>query len=425
MSEHAELAEEVMSLLLGNPLDDPYELYARLRAEAPILRVRNFVIVTRYEDVREVYSDSNRFMSNHYRPGTAEYEQIRDAVEALDEDDRRRYDEVAGFQQGLVAQSIEPEHGRRREVFHRAFNPRHLAALEEQIEDVVAGLLDGLGRHPTPDALGEFARRVPQQTHMRILGVPERDLELITSWAKRFISFTGRRDMSALRPWHRMLSEFRQYFQREIVDAQTRKPGELTFMPVLIEARDAGEIDDDELVGMCATLLLTGTDTTMSLIATGLVSLMRHRDQWERLCAEPELFPHAIEECLRFEPPVQGSGRNVMKATGLGGETIPAGCRVLAMIGSANHDPAVFAEPDSFLIDRTDGARKLTFAGGDHQCLGSLLARLEGRVALSGLARRYPGIRLAQEEVVWFRSPMIRTPDVLPVTLGAQATVPA
>jgi hypothetical protein len=418
MPHSDELTEEVRSLFCNNVLDDPYPLYRRVREQSAFFEIDDFIIVTRHPHVREVYSDSGRFQSNHWRPGTPEYESIRGYIEALDDDDRRRYDEISAFQRLLLTQSIDPEHRRKRDVFRRAFEPRALASLEDHVQDVVDRLVDDIAEDPDADLRSQFGFRVPLLTHMYMLGVPESDLGLLTNWSTRMTDFSQRTRVEVLLPLHEMIGELREYV-RELVDTQRDSPGELTFLPTLIAALDAGEIDFEELLGMCANVLLTGSGTTMSLIATGIVTFMRNRDQWVRLCEQPELAAYAVEECLRFEPPLQGTGRNVMEDVELGGRAIPAGKRLLAIIAAANHDPAVFAEPDRFLIERKDGKHKLTFAPGEHGCLGAVLSRMEGRVVFSTLARRHPDMELADEPVEWLRNTMLRTPNVLHVSLGA------
>jgi hypothetical protein len=417
ISDTHELAEEARSLLTRNVLDNPYALYARLRERAPFLELDDYVIVTRYPHVREIYEDGARFHSNHWRPGTAEYEAQRSAIEALDAEDRQRYEEVAAFAQLLVSQSVGPDHRRRRDVFRTAFEARKMTRLEDHVQSVVDRLLATLAADPQADVVSEFAYRVPQLTHMHMLGIPEVDAPLLTDWATRMSNFQGRTDLSAVRPYHEMLAEFRIYI-RELVLAQRDAYAELSFLPTLISALDAGKIDEWELVGMCANVLLTGSEATMSLIATGIVTFTRHRDQWLSLCEQPGLAAHAVEECLRFEPPVQVTGRNVLEDTQLGGHALAAGKRVLAMIGAANHDPAIFAMPERFIISRDDTKHKLTFATGAHHCLGAVLARMEGRVVFSTLARRYPDLELVDGRVEWRRNPMVRAPKVLRVAFG-------
>ncbi len=417
MTRSDELIHEVDRLLCHDGPDDPYPLFARLRAEAPMLELGDFVVVSRYDAVRAVYTDSEHFLSNSYRPGTVELRQLMARIGPLDAEQRRLADEVAQFSERLLAASIPPDHARRREVFRHAFNPRMVADLEGEIQQIVDRLLGTLVDQPEVELVSQLGYRVPRFTHMCLLGLPDEDYGLINGWAGKAASYLSRGEIAALRPYHEMITEFRSYVD-DVVKTQRRLPRHRPFLAALIAAVDQGTIDVDELAAMYATVLLTGTDTAMSLITTGMVTLLRNHGEWTRLCEAPKLAALAVEECLRFETPVQGTGRNVASGATLDGKPIQAGRRVLAMIASANRDPSIFADADTFLIGRPDGRFKLSFATGPHECLGSALARLEGRVVFSTLARRHPHAELIDESLEWRRSPMIRAPKTVRVALG-------
>jgi cytochrome P450 len=175
----------------------------------------------------------------------------------------------------------------------------------------------------------------------------------------------------------------------------------------------------EELASNVVMLLFAGHETTTNLITLGMLELLRHRDQWERLCADPGLAPSAVEELFRWLSPVQWVSRIAAQDFSYGGVEIPRGREVLAMAAAANRDPAVFADPETLDIGRTDARHHLGLGVGAHFCLGASLARLEGRVALTALARRFPRIELAMDDLRWHGSALLRTVAGLPVAPNA------
>jgi cytochrome P450 len=418
MRQVADLSATALSYLSGEGLADPYPLYARLRDEAPVFDLHeDYVVVSRHREVLQVLSDADHFLSNHYRPGTVEYKEMVRRNGTINEEQQRFFDETGEFSSLLLAMSVPPEHDRRRRVFHAAFSPQMVARLETDVQEIVDRILASLAQRPEADVVIELGFGVPRLTHMRLLGLPEGDLPLIDSWKGRAGAYLVRGSLAALGPFHKMVEEFRAYIA-EVVDARRRVPGKMPFLSTLIAARDAHEISDDELAAMVATVLLTGTESAMSLLITGILTLLRHPEEWQRLCDQPALAPQAVEECLRYETPIQTDGRNVAPGAVLDGIPIRAGRRVLALIGSANRDHEVFDEADAFRIMRPDSRHKLSFGVGPHRCLGAGLARMEARTVFATLADRYPDVELTTDEVGWRPSPMLRAPSAMRLLLG-------
>jgi cytochrome P450 len=189
-------------------------------------------------------------------------------------------------------------------------------------------------------------------------------------------------------------------------------------------AHEGDRLADQELTAMFVILLFAGHETTTNLIGNGLVELMRHRDQWERLCADPSLVPAAVEELLRWVTPVQWLGRVATEPFELEGVQIEAGQTVFPILAAANRDPAAFRNPERLDISRPDAKNHLALGFGPHFCIGNALARLEGTVAFATLARRFPGLELADEHLGWRGNAMLRGLEALPVRLGPErATV--
>jgi cytochrome P450 len=250
--------------------------------------------------------------------------------------------------------------------------------------------------------------------------MPAADVDLLDRITAKAVAYKAARGgAEALRAYHDVIEQVRRYVV-ELVDALRATPEASPFLATLIEALDGGAISERELVAMFFEVSRAGTESTMSAIVSGIYSLIRHDDQWRLLRENPGLAGRAVEECLRFESPVQAAGRNAAKGARVHGTPVRSGCRIVIMVGSANRDALTFHRPDEFDIERADVARKLVFGLGSHQCLGQGLARTEASVAFSVLAERYPDAELAGPGVKWRRDPQLRCPTELRVALGAR-----
>jgi cytochrome P450 len=204
---------------------------------------------------------------------------------------------------------------------------------------------------------------------------------------------------------------------RGIVAERRKAPGE-DLISGLIEAQEERDaLSEAELVSTSLLLLIAGHETTTNLIGNGLLALLRHPDQLERLRAEPALLENAIEELLRYDSPVQATVRIAIEDVEMGGVVIPKGAAVLPLLGAANRDPAEFAEPDRLDLAR-ENVRHLSFGLGTHFCLGAGLARLEARLAFRGLIERFPRIQLATDAPEYRPNPFLRGLRSLPVRLS-------
>jgi cytochrome P450 len=227
-----------------------------------------------------------------------------------------------------------------------------------------------------------------------LLGIPRSDASQLVSWASDIASFQatgGARFDNAMRA-SRAVENIEHYFSR-LCEERRNSLGE-DLISLMLKARDSDDqLTDDELINMCANFLLAGHETTRSLIGNGLLTLLNHPVQLESLRSDPQLITSAVEECLRFESPVQRGWRRVVSDTTVRGQDIKAGQLVFMMLGAANRDPQHFETPDLFDIGRHDN-RHLAFGYGIHFCIGAPLARLEGPIAISALIARFPKLRL-------------------------------
>ena len=315
-----------------------------------------------------------------------------------------------------------PDHTRLRALVNQPFTPRAVDALRGRIADLVEGLLDRQAGQAgsTFDLIGGFAYQVPVLVICELLGVPEADRGRFGAWsaavAAGLDNVTVTHD-EALARGNEGAEGLTDYF-RWLVRERRRQPGS-DLLTGLIQAEEAGDrLSQDELLATCVLLFFAGHETTVNLIGNGALALARHPDQLARLRADPSLIVSAVEELLRFDSPVQRTGRDAREAVQLNGRFFAAGERVVLLVGAANRDPRQFADPDRLDIGRPNAAAHLSFAAGIHYCVGAPLARLEAQVALNALLRRAPNLRVLTDSPRWRRTFVLRGLSELPVSLG-------
>ncbi|HZM41033.1 MAG TPA: cytochrome P450, partial [Acidimicrobiales bacterium] len=261
-----------------------------------------------------------------------------------------------------------------------------------------------------------------------LLGIPDSDVPNVKTWAQSRvqINFGDLPEADQVAHAKNVVAYWR--YCEALVDERFVQPGDDLPSDLVREyQRGDKSITKDEMAGLVFGQLTAGHETTTGLLATGFLQLLRHREQWEALCRDPGLIPNAVEELLRFCTPVLAAKRQVTQATTVGDVELPAGANVLLLLGSANHDEAVFPGGDSLDICRPDVSRHLAFGHGIHFCLGAALARLEAQVVLRELTARLPHARLVEpQEISFSRNTTFRSPlqllveweDTLPSSAG-------
>lgn len=314
-----------------------------------------------------------------------------------------------------------PDHTRLRRLFTKAFTPTSVENLRPNIEDIVAHLLGGMQakaqRGEPVDYIADFAYPLPASVIMDLLGVPRADLERVKVWSDDIALFIGTAQVAGNKYLRAEAGAkaMAAYF-RELVEARTAEPRDDMISHLVLARDDRDALTTDEIIGTCILLLFAGHETTTNLIGNGFLYSMRHREQWERLIAEPGLAGSAVEEYLRYDGPSGAIARIASGDIEMAGKTIRAGDRVFAFVNSANRDPEAFDEPERFDIGRSQNPH-MTFGHGIHFCLGAPLARLEAQIAAARLSERLPGIELAGGEPEWHDSLILRGVKSLPVTL--------
>ena len=311
-----------------------------------------------------------------------------------------------------------PEHTRYRRLVTRAFSARAVAALRARTEEIAEELLDAMAaRGPRVDLVRDFAVLLPLTVIAEVLGAPRSMREQFLEWSADTIPLIdfgipyrdfrlGELAIDALHAW--TLQHF---------EVLRRDPGD-NILSTLLAARDGSDgLTDDELSSMAMLLLEAGFETTVNLIGNGVALLTRNPDQLDALRHAPRRWPDAVDEVLRFDSPVQRTARLAHRTVEIAGERVQAGEVVIALLGGANRDPAVFTDPQRFDVTRADAGRHLAFSAGIHYCVGAALAKMEGEVGLRALFDRFPDLALT---VPPHRrpSPVLRGYDAMPAVLS-------
>ncbi|HWJ83126.1 MAG TPA: cytochrome P450 [Nocardioides sp.] len=386
--------------------DDPYPEYARLRAAGPVHEhPLGFWVVSHHEHVSALLRGSL----------SVEERNVGGALADLNAEMYGEREERSG---GLSMLDRDPPvHTRLRKLVSKAFTPRSIAALEPEIEQLVDQLLDGMSG--SVDLVESLAFPLPFAVISQMMGLPDsadhaRMRELTGTLVRSLEPVVDPEVAARIMAADTELSGI----ATELIDWKRAHPGD-DLMTALIQAEDDGDVlDDDELVAQVVLLYVAGHETTVNLIANGVLALLGHPDQLELLRSRPDLAGNAVEELLRFDSPVQFSRRITLAPYDVDGTTIPEGSFVMAALGSANRDQHHWGpDADELHLDRADARAHLSFGAGVHHCLGAALARLEGRIALQRLAERFPGIAL-DGDVAWNGRINLRGPERLPVTTG-------
>lgn len=364
---------------------NPYPHYARWRAESPVCRLslldkQGGWLIARYDDAAMVLKDE-RFTTERAKALTpeqvAKLPWVPKAFRALE----RNMLSLDG-----------PDHTRLRNLVHKAFTPRLIENLRVRIQTLTDEFLDAVASKGRMDLIADFALPLPVTIIADMLGVPVGDRHRFHRWSSALMAVSTS-------TWGKLkalpaITAFLRYI-RKLVKAREDEPRD-DLTTALVRAReDEDRLSEDELMAMIFLLLIAGHETTVNLIGNGVLALIEHPEQLDRLRSEPELIKTAIEEFLRYDSPVQiGSERYAREDLEIAGVAIRRGEMVFPVIGSANRDERQFERADLLDIAR-DPNRHLSFGLGSHYCVGAPLARMEGQIAINTLLRRMPDLKLA------------------------------
>jgi cytochrome P450 len=306
-----------------------------------------------------------------------------------------------------------PEHTRLRGLISKAFTPGSIEQLRPRITELTQELLAPVRAVGRFDVIAHFAYPLPVTVICELLGVPATDRELFRSLTSDMAAVI---DLDATPEQYGRAAGAVLTFTAYLVPLfeDRRREPQNDLISALVAAEEAGErLGADEILTTVLLLLIAGHETTMNLIGNGLLALLRHPDQLELLRAHPDLMPSAVEELLRFDPPVRRVVRIALNDATIDGQDVRAGEQVIAMLHDANHDPTVFPSPDILDITR-DARRHVAFAAGAHYCLGAPLARAEAQIALAALID-LPELHLATDEPRWRALETLHALESLPI----------
>jgi cytochrome P450 len=354
---------------------DPFPLYARLRAEAPLAwhAERGFWAVSRYDDVVAISKDPATFCSSQG---------------ILLMDLGRELPEIPG----ALLYVDPPEHQRYRRLVQPAFTPSRMRAIETLVRARTTALLDEFRVDEIIDVVPGLAVRLPLFVIADLLGVPADDWRQFSRWSELLIAAATAQDDETMQAG----IEMAEYFLAVIADKQAHPADDLVSVLAVAEV-DGEKLNDAELMMFCGQLLVAGNETTRDLISGGLVALADHPEQWRRLVDDPSLVGSAVEELLRWTTPVTSFMRTATRPVEIAGQTVAEGEPLLLLYASANRDDAIFGPTADALDVGRQPNHQVAFGFGEHFCLGAALARLEGRVLLEELLARFSAIDRAGE----------------------------
>ncbi|HET8845455.1 MAG TPA: cytochrome P450 [Ktedonobacteraceae bacterium] len=385
-----------------SPIEDTlrhFDWFAKMRANHPVFydeRTRLWQVFC-YDDVNRALTDYNIFSSEAV-PGFSEDTFLRDTIVAKDP----------------------PDHRKLRNLVNLAFTPRAVNHLNGRITEISQELLDAVLPQGKMDVVSDMAFPLPAKAIALLLGVPDEDWDIFRRWAWQPESDTnGMTREQAVSAYHDREQRMYDYFS-DLLAARRSTPREDLLSTLSVAEIDGARLSESELVKFCLLLLAAGQETTKNLIANALYCFMQYPEVAEQLRQKPELMPSAIEEILRYLPPVWFTLRRTKTEVELGGQRIPAHAIVQLWNASANYDAAMFSEPESMNIQREPN-RHLTFGHGIHFCIGAPLARLEARVALPMMLEQLKDIKRVPDVPIMVRAGLVYVIQSLPITFQARS----
>ena len=392
-------------------VNDPYTYFNQLREEDPVHWNEKYElwVVSRYADLVWVTRHPEFFSSEWWKRDP------RSPYPEIDESDLGLYQYVREFFSDWFIQHDRPEHTEMRMVVHSYFNPKAMELWRPIVQKAVKSLLDEAEERGSMDAMKDFAIPLPLLVIAQMMGMPNQDRAFIRELAEKLL-FLGRGEMDRMQPLADGIKGLLEYLS-PIVDERVKNPGE-DLLSVLAVGERKGIYNRDEVLANAVLLLLAGHETTINLICNGTLALIQHPDQLASFREDPAgRTVRATEECLRYDAPVRSIQRIASEDVEVGGKMVRKDERLRWFISSANRDPEVFPNPDTFDIARYPNPH-VAFGSGIHHCLGSTLARLEGQEALRLLVERFPQLNLEvpAEDLSYQPSITFRSLKSLPVS---------
>ncbi len=393
---------------------NPYPAFAQLRSHDPVHQIpmpggRTAWLITRYEDADDVLKDQRFVKDLRHALSPEELAQRFPQAQM-----QAQAQPVHNFLNRHMLTSDPPDHTRLRALVNISFTPRLVEQWRERIQAITNELLDAVQDKGEMDLIEEFAFPLPIIVITEMLGVPSDDRMKFRKWSNMVVEAAG--NPEAFQQARAHLADFRDYLHK-LIDEKRGHPSD-DLLGKLIQAEAEGDkLSEDELIAMVFLLLIAGHETTLNLIGNGVLALLLHPDQMEKLKQDPSLIKAAIEEFLRYQGPLlTATQRWASEDVEIDGKLIRRGDSVLVVLASANRDSEEFADPEELDITRQEN-RHLAFGKGIHYCLGAPLARLEGQIAIGTLIHRMPNLRLNADPqtLIWRPGMLLMGLSKLPV----------
>jgi cytochrome P450 len=391
--------------------NNPHPLYRQMRENDPAFRVidgmgQTVWFFTRYADSVSILKDK-RAIKNPRKSLSPEVLQDRFGIDPNAETNKQSMWDVVNLH---MLNQDPPDHTHLRSIVHKAFTPQRVRDLQPRIEQITIDLLDAMEHKPDGDLVEDFALPLPITVIAEMLGIPVEDRDKFRKWTTAIVSG----DTSSME----MIMEFGQYMNNMIEMRRKADTGDI--LSALVRVEDDGRhLEQMELLSMLFLLLVAGHETTVNLIANGMLDLLQHPDQFQMLHDNPDLTSQAIEEMLRYNGPVDGTTERWASEDieWHDGRIIKAGDVLIPLLLGTNRDPEVFDNPETFDITRNPNPH-IAFGQGIHFCLGAPLARMEGNIAISKLIDRFPNMSLNIDpsEVQRGNSLLLHNLSALPMT---------
>lgn len=393
-------------LLEPEVLANPYPLFAQLRAEDPVHwdPYLHSWVVTRYTDVVTVLRD----FSASRTP----------TPEQLSSMGLSRLDPLARVMVKQMLFLDPPSHSRIRGLAACAFTPQRVSALKSRIQQLTDSLLDEVQARGRIDVIADLGEPLPAIITSELLGVSAEHARALKVWSANFAEMLGNFQHNPDRiPIMLNTIENLTSFFRKTLEEQKKEPRPGLIHSLIKAEVEGNRLTDDEIIANCIITMVGGLETTTNLIGNGVLTLLRHPHQMERLRSDPSIIAPAIEELLRYESPSQHTARLAPADVELGGKKIRKRQAVIAVMAAANRDPARFPDPERLNLTREDN-RHLAFGWATHFCFGAPLARIEGQIAMATLLRRFPKLALEPGPITWRTNLGLRGLSALPLTLS-------
>lgn len=402
-------------------VQDPYPSYAYLRENDPVHwnEMFNCFMLTKYDDVNMVFGDHQRFSSDVW---SRVPEMMGEALDLAEDSQEVKYlKHIVPFLAYNVQGMDPPGHTRQRALMQKTFTPRMLESFRPTVQRLVDELIDEHKAAGTMDLVADLAYPLPSNVILDLLGIPRSGRSYIRASSEAINEFVSTLLFNGPAVWPRLSGIFAEVeaYLKSLIAERRKQPGD-DLLSKMVHAEEQGDqLSEEEIIISTNFLLFAGHETTANLIAVGMSLLLQQPEQFERLKADPDKIPAAVEELLRCVSPVHTLARQALQDVTIRGVDIPVGSSLYLMVGSANRDAEKYPDPERLDINRNP-TRTLGFGYGIHYCLGAALARMESQVAFATMLRRLPDLRITGGPPVFRPNYFLRGLLALPVEFTPQ-----